>query len=188
MKNYTKDKKILLIIGGGISAYKSLDLIRILKKMEAEIKVVLTSAGKNFVTSLSITSLSKNKVYEDLFDEKNESEIDHIALSRWCDVILVAPVTANSIAKFASGRSDDLASTLILASNKQVILVPAMNVRMWIHEATRLNMKKLFNYGYLSIGPEVGDMACGEYGEGKMSNPNEIANYLEKYFSTARSG
>ena len=182
MTDFLKGKKILLIIGGGISAYKCLDLIRLLKKQQVEIKTILTEGGKNFVTPLSITSLTQNKVYENIFDSKNESEMDHISLSRWCDIILVAPATANSIAKFASGKADDLASTIILASNKQVVLVPAMNVRMWIHNTTRENMSKLFDFGYLSIGPITGDMACGEFGEGKMSSPNDIFEYLKTYF------
>ncbi len=183
MKNYLKNKKILLIIGGGIAAYKSLDLIRLLKKQDCEIKVVLTNSGKNFVTPLSISSLSKNKVYETLFDSENEAEMDHISLSRWCDMILFSPATANSISKLAYGRADDLASTLVLASNKQIVLVPAMNVRMWLHKSTQDNMNKLLDYGYLSVGPNIGEMACGEYGEGKMSTPNEIYNYIKDYFS-----
>jgi len=182
MENFFKGKKILLMVGGGISAYKSLDLIRLLKKQETQIKTVLTKGGKNFITSLSISSLTQDKVYENIFDSQSESEMDHISLSRWCDIILVAPATANLIAKFASGRADDMASTIILASNKQVILVPAMNVRMWIHQATQNNMSKLLNYNYLSIGPSTGEMACGEFGEGKMSSPEEIVKYLESYF------
>ena len=157
-------KKIILIIGGGIAAYKILDLIRLLKKQECKIKVVLTESGKKFVTPLSVASLSQNKVYQDIFDSEKEAEMDHISLSRWCDIILFAPITANSIAKLASGRADDLASTLILASNKQVILVPAMNVRMWLHKSTQNNINKLLDFGYLSVGPSTGEMACGEYG------------------------
>ena len=175
-------KKIILIIGGGIAAYKSLDLIRLLKKQECEIKVVLTNSGKKFVTPLSIASLSQNKVYQDIFDSDNESEMDHISLSRWCDIILFAPVTANSIAKLASGKADDLASTLILASNKQIILAPAMNVRMWLHKSTQSNINKLLDFGYLSIGPSTGEMACGEYGEGKMSSPDQIYEFIKNYF------
>ena len=140
MDKLLNKKKIILVIGGGIAAYKTLDLIRLLKKQECEIKVVLTKSGKKFVTPLSIASLSQNKVYKDIFDSEKESEMDHISLSRWCDIILFAPITANSIAKLASGRADDLASTLILASNKQIILVPAMNVRMWLHKATQNNI------------------------------------------------
>jgi phosphopantothenoylcysteine decarboxylase/phosphopantothenate--cysteine ligase len=183
MNELLKNKKIILIIGGGIAAYKSLDLIRLLKKQECEVKVVLTESGKKFVTPLSIASLSQNKVYQDLFDSEKEAEMDHISLSRWCDVILFAPLTANSIAKLASGRADDLASALILASNKQVILAPAMNVRMWLHKSTQNNMNKLIDLGYLSIGPATGEMACGEYGEGKMSSPDQIYNFIKNYFS-----
>jgi len=175
-------KKIILIIGGGIAAYKSLDLIRLLKKDECEIKVVLTESGKKFVTPLSIASLSQNKVYQDIFDSDKEAEMDHISLSRWCDIILFAPITANSIAKLATGRAEDLASTLILASNKQVILAPAMNVRMWIHKSTQSNINKLLDFGYLSVGPLTGEMACGEYGEGKMSSPNQIYEFIKNYF------
>ena len=183
MDNLLKNKKIILIIGGGIAAYKSLDLIRLLKKQECELKVVLTESGKKFVTPLSIASLSQNKVYQDIFDSEKEAEMDHISLSRWCDIILFAPVTANSIAKLASGRANDLASTLILASNKQVVLVPAMNVRMWSHKSTQTNFEKLLDYGYLTIGPSIGEMACGEYGEGRMSTPEKIFKFIENYFS-----
>ena len=183
MNKLFKNKKIILIIGGGISAYKSLDLIRLLKKQECEIKVVLTESGKKFVTTLSTASLSQNKVYQDIFDSEKEAEMDHITLSRWCDIILFAPITANSIAKLALGKADDLASTLILASNKQTILAPAMNVRMWLHKSTQNNMDKLLDFGYLSVGPAKGEMACGEYGEGKMSSPDQIYKFLENYFS-----
>ena len=176
-------KKVILIIGGGIAAYKSLDLIRLLKKQECEIKVVLTESGKNFVTPLSVASLSQNKVYQNIFDSEKEVEMDHISLSRWCDIILFAPITANSIAKLASGRADDLASTLILASNKQVILAPTMNVRMWLHKSTQNNIEKLLDYGYLSVGPTTGEMACGEYGEGKMSSPEQIFSFIKNYFT-----
>tara|TARA_Y100000590_G_scaffold334231_1_gene380316 strand:- start:2158 stop:3363 length:1206 start_codon:yes stop_codon:yes gene_type:complete len=182
MAKFLKNKKIILIIGGGISAYKSLDLIRLLKKQECEVKVVLTKSGEKFITPLSAASLSQNKVYQDIFDTDKEAEMDHISLSRWCDIILFAPVTANSIAKLSIGRADDLASTLILASNKQILLAPAMNVRMWLHKSTQNNMDKLLNYGYLSIGPSVGEMACGEYGEGKMSTPEEIFEFIKNYF------
>jgi len=181
--NYLKNKKILLIITGGIAAYKSLELIRLLKNKESEIKTVLTKSGKEFVTPLSITSLTQNKVYEELFDSNSEAEMDHITLSRWCDVILVAPATANSISKFSYGNAEDLASTLVLASDKKVILVPAMNVRMWMHQATQENVSKLLNYGYLCVGPEIGEMACGEYGEGKMSSPDQIYEFVKNYFS-----
>ena len=183
MNKLLNKKKVILIIGGGIAAYKSLDLIRLLKKQEYEIKVVLTESGKKFVTPLSVTSLSQNKVYQDIFDSEKEAEMDHISLSRWCDIILFAPITANSIAKLASGRADDLASTLILASNKQVILAPAMNVRMWLHKSTQNNIEKLLDYGYLSVGPITGEMACGEYGEGKMSSPEQIFSFIKNYYT-----
>ena len=183
MNKWLYKKKIILVIGGGIAAYKSLELIRLLIKQKCEIKVVLTKSGKKFVTPLSIASLSKNKVYSDIFESEKEAEMDHISLSRWCDIILFAPVTANSIAKLSTGRADDLASTLILASNKQVILAPSMNVRMWLHKATQNNINKLLDYGYLSIGPYSGEMACGEYGEGKMASPEQIYKFIENYFS-----
>ena len=130
---------------------------------------------------MSIASLSQGKVYEDLFNIENELEMDHIALSRWADVIIVAPATANTISKLASGNAEDLASTVILASNKQVYLAPAMNVRMWEHQSTKDNLKTLKNYGYKVIGPITGDMACGEYGEGKMSEPIEIFNEIQNF-------
>ena len=181
--SYLKNKKILLIITGGIAAYKSFELIRLLKNNGSEIKTVLTKSGKEFVTPLSITSLTQNKVYEELFDSNSEAEMDHITLSRWCDIILIAPATANSISKFSYGNAEDLASTLVLASDKKVILVPAMNVRMWMHQATQENVSKLLNYGYLCVGPEIGEMACGEYGEGKMSEPTKIIEFLNNFFS-----
>ena len=175
-------KKVLIIIGGGIAAYKSLDLFRILKKNNFEIKTILTKSGKEFVTPLSITSLTGKKPFENLFDTQNESEIDHISLSRWADIILVVPTTANFISKLSTGRADDLASTVILASNKDVFLVPAMNVRMWLHKATQNNVAELQNFGYKIIGPVNGEMACGEYGEGKMSSPRQIYKHLKDYF------
>ena len=180
--NKLNNKKVLLIICGGIAAYKSLELIRILRKNNNKIKTVLTKSGKEFVTPLSITSLSNEKVYTDIFDYKNESEIDHISLSRWADVILIAPATANTISKISNGLADDLASTLVLASNKKIFIAPAMNVRMWEHKTNKENIKRLNEFGYRFIGPEIGDMACGEYGEGKMSEPEKIFDTLDKYF------
>ena len=182
MKNLL-NKKILLIICGGISAYKSLELIRLLKKSNAEIKTILTKSAKEFVTPLSIASLSQNKVYDDLFNVENETEMDHISLSRWADVIIIAPTTANTISKLAKGASDDLASTVVLASNKQIFLAPAMNVRMWEHPSTQENINILRKYNYRIIGPEIGDMACGEYGEGKMSEPETIFNEIKNFLS-----
>ncbi len=177
------EKKILIIICGGISAYKSLELIRSLKKKGAKIKTILTKSSKEFVTPLSVASLSQGKVYEDLFDTKNEAEMDHISLSRWADLIVVAPATANTISKLSNGASDDLASTVLLASNKKIFLVPAMNVRMWEHPSTKENIIKLKKFEYKIIGPEIGDMACGEFGEGKMTEPNEILKQIESYFN-----
>ena len=178
-----KNKKILIIVGGGIAAYKSLDLIRLLKKNNVDVKVILTKSGKEFVTPLSITTLTKCKTFEDIFDKNTESEIDHIALSRWADLIIVMPTTANFMTKLSLGKAEDLATTVILASNKDILLVPAMNVRMWLHKATQKNLKTLQDYGYLFIGPEKGEMACGEYGEGKMSSPRQIFSFLHNYFN-----
>jgi len=181
--NNLLQRKILLIICGGISAYKSLELIRLLKKQGAEVKTILTESAKEFVTPLSVASLSQEKVYDDLFNAENEAEMDHISLSRWADIILVAPATANTISKLSVGSSDDLASTVILASDKDIFLTPAMNVRMWEHPSTKLNLNKLKSYGYKIIGPEVGGMACGEFGEGKMTEPKDIFQIIEAYFS-----
>ena len=180
MNNFD-NKKILLIICGGISAYKSLEVIRLLKKRGAAVKTILTKSAKEFVTPLSVVSLSQEKVYDDLFNAENETEMDHISLSRWSDLILVTPATANTISKLSVGSSDDLASTVMLASDKDIFLAPAMNVRMWEHPSTKENLNKLKKYGYKIIGPEIGDMACGEFGEGKMTEPNEIIRQLEVY-------
>ena len=181
--NDLTNKKILFIICGGISAYKSLETIRLFKKDNAIIKTVLTKSAKEFVTPLSVASLSQGKVYDDLFSVENENEMDHITLSRWADVIVVSPATANTISKLSQGSSEDLASTVVLASNKQIFLVPAMNVRMWEHQSTKINLKKLKDYGYKLIGPITGDMACGEYGEGKMSSPIDVFNEIKNFIS-----
>ncbi len=181
--NSLSNKKILVVICGGISAYKSLELIRGLKKKQVEIKTIITKSAKEFVTPLSITSLSQGKVYEDLFSSESESEMDHISLSRWADLIVVVPATANTISKLSNGLTDDLASTVLLASNKKIFIVPAMNVRMWDHPSNKKNIIKLREYGYSIIGPEIGDMACGEYGEGKMTEPSDILFHIENYLS-----
>ncbi len=178
-----KNKKILIIVGGGISAYKSLDLIRILKKNNVKVKVILSKSGKEFVTPLSLTALTNSKIFEDIFDKDNEAKIDHIALSRWSDLIIVMPTTANFMSKLTVGKAEDLATTVILASDKNILLVPAMNVRMWLHKATQNNFKVLRDYGYYFVGPEKGEMACGEFGEGKMSSPRQIYSYLKNYFN-----
>jgi len=182
-----KNKKILIIIGGGIAAYKSLDLIRLLKKNKVEIKIILTKSGKEFVTPLSLTTLTKTKIFENIFDKDSETEIDHITLSRWADIIIVMPTTANFMSKLSIGRAEDLATTVLLASNKDILLVPAMNVRMWLHKATQANLKILQDFGYFFIGPEKGEMACGEFGEGKMSSPRQIYAYLKNYFDKKNS-
>ena len=181
MKNLN-GKKILLIICGGIAAYKSLEVIRLLKKNGSSVKTILTNNAKNFITPLSVASLSQEKVYTDLFNSDNESEMDHISLSRWADLILIAPATANTISKISFGLSDDLASTVVFASDKKIFIAPAMNVRMWEHQSNKNNLKKLIDFGHEIIGPEVGEMACGEYGMGKMSEPETIINYIKNYF------
>ena len=179
--NDLTNKKVLFIICGGVSAYKSLETIRLFKKNNVQIKTILTKNAKEFITPLSVASLSQGKVYDDLFSVENENEMDHIALSRWADVIVISPATANTISKLSQGSSEDLASTVVLASNKQVFLVPAMNVRMWEHQSTKINLKKLVDYGYKLIGPITGDMACGEYGEGKMSSPMDIFDEVKNF-------
>ena len=184
--NNLDNKKVLLVICGGIAAYKSLEIIRLLKKKGSLVKTVLTKNAQKFVTPLSISSLSQEKVYLDLFDHDNEAEMDHISLSRWADVILIAPATANTISKLIQGSADDLASTVILASNKQVFIAPAMNVRMWEHPSNKDNLKKIINIGYQVIGPEIGEMACGEFGEGKMTEPNDIIDHLDSYFKNIK--
>ena len=176
------NKKILLIICGGIAAYKSLELIRIFKKNGCQIKTILSKGALEFITPLSVSSLSNEKVFTDLFDFKNEAEMDHISLSRWADVILFAPVTANKIAQLSHGLAEDLATTVALASDKEIFLAPAMNVRMWENKITKTNLQKLTSVGYKIIGPDIGEMACGEYGEGKFSEPLEISKIINIYF------
>ena len=181
MKNLN-GKKILLIICGGIAAYKSLEVIRLLKKNGSSVKTILTNNAKKFITPLSVASLSQEKVYTDLFNSDNESEMDHISLSRWSDLILIAPATANTISKISFGLSDDLASTVVFASDKKIFIAPAMNVRMWEHQSNKENLEKLIDFGHEIIGPETGEMACGEYGMGKMSEPVTIINHINNYF------
>ena len=181
MKNLN-EKKILLIICGGIAAYKSLEVIRLLRKNGSSVKTILTNNAKNFITPLSVASLSQEKVYTDLFNSDNESEMDHISLSRWSDLILIAPATANTISKISFGLSDDLASTVVFASDKKIFIAPAMNVRMWEHQSNKENLKKLIDFGHEIIGPETGEMACGEYGMGKLSEPVAIINHINNYF------
>ena len=171
-------KKITIIIGGGIAAYKSLELIRFLQSENYEIIPVLTKSASNFITSLSISAISKNKVYFDLFDLNDETEMGHIQLSRVSELLVVAPATANLISKFANGIADDLATTLVLATDKKVLLAPSMNVRMWNHPATKENIIKLKQFGFELIGPNSGEMACGEFGLGRMAEPVEIKNQI----------
>ncbi len=168
------DKRILLIITGGIAAYKSLELIRAIKKQGGSVSTILTKAAKQFVTPLSVATLAGEKAFDDLFDLNDETEIGHIELSRAADLIVVAPATADIIAKMANGMADDLATTTLLATDKPVMIAPAMNVRMWEHVATQRNVLQLHNDGIMVVGPDEGEMACGEYGPGRMAEPEAI--------------
>lgn len=174
-----KDPSVLLIVGGGIAAYKSLELIRLLSGAGIEVRTVLTKAGANFVTPLSLAALSGNKVFEDLFSLTDETEMGHIELSRSADLIVIAPATADLLAKAAQGLANDLASTLLLASNKPILAAPAMNWRMWEHQATRRNCAQLRADGVNFVGPNEGAMACGETGFGRMAEPEEIFGVVE---------
>ncbi len=178
-----EDKRILLIISGGIAAYKSLELIRQLRKRGAWVTPVLTKAATEFVTPLSVSALAEEKAYQDLFDLMDEAEMGHIQLSRSADLIVVAPCTANLMAKMAHGFADDLASTLLLATDTQVLLAPAMNVRMWDNPATQRNLTTLRKDGVAFVGPNEGDMACGEYGPGRMAEPSQIVTAVEAQLS-----
>ena len=180
--NNLHNKKILLVICGGIAAYKALELIRLFKKNKCKIKTIMTKGALEFITPLYVSSLSNEKVYTDLFDFKNEAEMDHISLSRWADLILFAPITANKIAQLSHGLANDLATTVALASNKDIFIAPSMNVRMWENSTTNNNLKILLNSNYKIIGPNIGEMACGEYGTGKFSEPIEILNVINNYF------
>ena len=173
-------KHILLIVGGGIAAYKALDLIRRLKERGIKVTPVLTRAGEEFVTPLSVSALAGEKLYRDLFDLTDEAEMGHIELSRAADLIVVAPATADLMAKMAGGLAGDLASTLLLATDKRVLLAPAMNVRMWEHPATQRNLATLEGDGILTVGPNDGDMACGEFGQGRMAEPLEIVEAIDR--------
>jgi phosphopantothenoylcysteine decarboxylase/phosphopantothenate--cysteine ligase len=167
-------KQVLLIVGGGVAAYKALELIRLLRKADIAVRPVLTEAGARFVTPLSLSALAEDKVYQDLFSLTDEAEMGHIQLSRSADLVVVAPVTANLMAKAAAGLADDLASTLLLATDKPVLMAPAMNVRMWEHKATRRNLALLKADGVMFVGPDEGAMACGEWGEGRLAEPEAI--------------
>ena len=172
-------KRILLIIGGGIAAYKSLDLIRRLRERGAAVTPVLTRAAEEFVTPLSASALAAEKAYRHLFDLTDEAEMGHIQLSRAAHLIVVAPATADLMAKMAHGHADDLASTLLLATDQRILVAPAMNVRMWQHPATQRNIAHLRSDGVMFVGPNEGDMACGEYGPGRMAEPLEIVGAVE---------
>jgi phosphopantothenoylcysteine decarboxylase/phosphopantothenate--cysteine ligase len=172
-------KRILLIVGGGIAAYKALDLTRRLRERGARVRVVMTQSAKKFVTELSFVSLTGEKVYDDLFSPTDEQEMGHIQLSRDADLVVVAPATAHILARAARGLADDLATTLLLATDKRVLFAPAMNVRMWLHPATQRNVAMLHGDGAWFVGPEAGEMACGEYGPGRMSEPLDIVAAIE---------
>lgn len=173
-------KRILLIIAGGIAAYKTLELIRLLKGQGAAVTPVMTRSAAEFVTPLSVSALAGEKVYTDLFDLTEEAEMGHIQLSRVADLVVVAPATADLMAKMAGGHADDMATTLLMATDTPVMIAPAMNVRMWDHPATQRNLKTLLDDGVKVVGPNVGDMACGEHGPGRMSEPAEILEAIRK--------
>ncbi|MBV8764925.1 MAG: bifunctional phosphopantothenoylcysteine decarboxylase/phosphopantothenate--cysteine ligase CoaBC [Hyphomicrobiales bacterium] len=181
-------KRVLLIIGGGIAAYKTLELIRALRKRGLAVRCILTRAGKEFVTPLALSSLSGDKVYEDLFSLTDEAEMGHIELSRDADLLVVAPATADLLAKMASGAANDLASTALLATDKPILAAPAMNVRMWLHAATQRNFSRLEGDGVRFVGPGKGEMACGEFGPGRMAEPVEIADAIEAMLGVVMKG
>ena len=175
-------KRILLIVSGGIAAYKSLELIRRLRERGASVRCVLTRGGAQFVTPLSLSTLSEDKVYTDIFSLTDEAEMGHIQLSRDADLLLVVPASADIMAKMAQGLADDLATTALLATDKDVMVAPSMNVRMWTHAATQANLTTLRERGVRFVGPAEGDMACGEFGPGRMAEPNEIADAVSDFF------
>lgn len=177
-------RKVLLIVGGGIAAYKALELIRLLRKADAEVMTVLTRAGAEFVTPMSLAALTGHPVRQDLFMPEDETAMGHIELSRWADLVVVAPATAGLIAKAANGLADDLASTTLLATDKKVLLAPAMNVRMWLHPAVQANVERLKGFdgfhGMAVVGPDDGIMACGEFGPGRMAEPPAIFDAITR--------
>ncbi len=179
-------KTILLVIAGGIAAYKCLELIRRLREKGASCRAILTKAGAEFVTPLSVAALTEDKVYMDLFSLTDESEMGHIRLSREADLVVVAPATADILARMATGQANDLATTALLATDKSVLCAPAMNVRMWEHAATRANIETLSGRGIRFVGPTEGDMACGEWGFGRMAEPDDIVAAIEAHFAGAK--
>ena len=181
-------KSILLVIGGGIAAYKSLELVRRLKERGIGARAILTKAGSEFVTPLSVSALTGEKVFQDMFSLTDQAEMGHIQLSRSADLVVVAPATADLMAKLANGLANDLASTMLLATDKPVLMAPAMNVRMWNHPATQRNLKTLKNDGVIFAGPNTGEMACGEFGPGRMAEPDEILAAIETMLAAHTAG
>ncbi len=173
-------KRILLIVGGGIAAYKACELVRLIRKADMAVRCVVTASGQKFVTPMSLAALSEEKVYTDLFDLKDEAEMGHIQLSRQADLVVVAPATADLLAKMANGIADDLATTLLLATDKSVLAAPAMNVRMWRHPATRRNVTTLRGDGVTVLEPDEGAMACGEFGPGRLPEPEAILTAIKR--------
>lgn len=182
MTQSLENKNILLVISGGIAAYKSLELIRLIRKSGGRVRCILTKGGAEFITPLSVSSISGEQTYTDLWSLKDETEMGHIRLSREADLIIIAPASANMIAKLANGIADDLASTALLAANKPILLAPAMNHEMWNNPATQDNIAKLRERGYLQVGPTEGEMACNEFGLGRMSEPSDILNSILGFF------
>lgn len=181
-------KSVLLVIGGGIAAYKSLELVRRLKERGVAVRAIMTRAASEFVTPLSVAALCGEKVFQDLFNLTDEAEMGHIQLSRSADLVVVAPATADLMAKLAAGHANDLASTALIATDKPVLMAPAMNVRMWNHPATQRNLKTLKNDGVMFIGPNDGEMACGEYGPGRMAEPEQIVAAIERVLLAGTTG
>ncbi|MGA8169596.1 MAG: bifunctional phosphopantothenoylcysteine decarboxylase/phosphopantothenate--cysteine ligase CoaBC, partial [Methylocystis sp.] len=181
-------QRVLVIVGGGVAAYKSLELLRRLRERGAIPSVVLTASAREFVTELSFSAISGARVHSDLFDAAREGEMGHIQLSRQADLVVVAPATANLLARAAQGLADDLATTLLLATDKRVLFAPAMNLRMWLHPATRRNVARLRADGALFVGPEDGEMACGEHGPGRMSEPPDILSAIHAALGNVDAG
>jgi phosphopantothenoylcysteine decarboxylase/phosphopantothenate--cysteine ligase len=178
MRTVFKNKNIILGICGSIAAYKSCDVIRQLTNLEANVECILTRSGSEFITLLTLQTLSRNKVHRDMFENSYKFEINHMSLAQKADIILVAPATADIIARLASGRADDLLTCTVLASKADIVICPAMNVNMFDHEATQSNIETLKSYGYKFIAPEKGELACGDWGEGRLASPEAIVSFL----------
>ena len=181
-----KGKHILLIVGGGIAAYKSAELVRLIRKAGGAVTCVLTDGGAHFITPMTLAALSENKVYTSLWDLKDEVEMGHIELSRAADLVVVAPATADLLAKMAAGMAEDLATTLLLATDKPVLAAPAMNVRMWLHKATQRNVAQIREDGVTVLEPDEGEMACGEYGPGRLPEPPAILDAIARMIEAAK--